>query len=116
MRVGRFVVYAVSVSTLSATEVQDVALNALCPIDGADVELHSRQREQVRAALRSGVTWDEIGEAAGLNGEQARVLFTASTRAALDAVAAANSDLDEDEAIELAVAEVKAVRGARPQR
>ena len=70
----------------------------------------------MRAVLRSGGTWDGIGEAVGLNSEQARSLFATSTRAALDAVAAADSDLGEEKAIKLAAAEVKAVRGARLQR
>lgn len=100
-------------NALSTTEVRAEALSSLRPLGDTAVELDARQRDRVRAALDSGATWGEIGEAISLTSERARRLFTTSTCVALDAVAASNSDLEEDEVMELAVSEVQAVRCER---
>lgn len=88
-------------------------LKALREIARTADEFDSLKRSQVAAARLAGETWEAIGEALGISRQSAWSYFTADIRAELAANAQANADLDEDDAMELAVAEVKAVRHHR---
>ena len=81
-------------------------LAALRVLTDSKHELDRIRREQVIAARSAGASWQQIGDAIGVTRQSAWESFTDSTRQAL----AANSTLDEDDALELAVDEVRAVR------
>lgn len=85
-------------------------LAALRVLTDSEHELHRIRREQVIAARSAGASWQQIGDALGVTRQSAWESFTAATRAALASNVDANSELDEDDALELAVDEVRAVR------
>ena len=62
------------------------------------------------AARAAGASWEQVGEALGMSRQSAWEYFSAETRKRLAANAAANKDLSEDDAMALAVSEIKAVR------
>ena len=67
-------------------------------------------RELMRAARLSGVSWNQIGDAVGLTGAQARNRFVRSSPAASVSPASAAGSLGDEELMALAVSESKAVR------
>ena len=73
-------------------------------------ELERIRREQVIAARAAGASWQQIGDPLGMSRQSAWEAFTAATRAALADNVVANSTLAEDEALDLAVEEVRVVR------
>lgn len=73
-------------------------------------ELERIRREQVVAARAAGASWQQIGDALGVTRQSAWESFTTETRAALSANVDTNGTLAEDDAIDLAVEEVRAVR------
>lgn len=85
-------------------------LAALRALTDSEQELDRIRREQVIAARSAGASWQQIGDALGVTRQSAWEGFTASTRHALAANAEANNTLDEDDALALAVDEVRAVR------
>ena len=87
-------------------------LEALRELSRADVELEALRRERVEAARRQGATWDQIGESSGMSRQAAWEYYTRKTRRVLDQTAA-DSGLDEDEAMRLATEEVRRVRRRR---
>lgn len=87
-------------------------LEALRELSRADVELEELRRERVEAARRQGATWDQIGESLGMSRQSAWEYYTRETRRVLDE-SAAGSDLDEDEAMQVATEEVGRARRRR---
>ena len=85
-------------------------LAALRVLTDSELELDRIRRKQVVAARAAGASWQQIGDALGVTRQSAWESFTAETRAALASNVDANSDLAEDEALDLAVDEVRAVR------
>ena len=85
-------------------------LAALRVLTDSEHELDRIRREQVIAARSAGASWQQIGDALGVTRQSAWESFTAATRNALASKVDANSTLDEDDALELAVDEVRAVR------
>ena len=85
-------------------------LAALRVLTDSEHELDRIRREQVIAARAAGASWQQIGDALGVTRQSAWEGFTASTRQALAANVDANATLEEDDALELAVDEVRAVR------
>lgn len=85
-------------------------LSALRALTESEHELERIRREQVIAARAAGASWQQIGDALGMSRQSAWEAFTAATRAALADNVVANSTLAEDEALDLAVEEVRAVR------
>ena len=85
-------------------------LAALRVLTDSELELDRIRREQVSAARAAGASWQQIGDALGVTRQSAWESFTAETRAALTSNVEANSELSEDEALDLAVDEVHAVR------
>jgi len=91
-------------------------LDALRVLARPEAELDERRREQVAAAREAGATWEQVGEALGISRQSAWEHYAARTRAELAANAAANTELSEDDAMDLAVEEVRAVRRRRRAR
>lgn len=85
-------------------------LSALRMLTESEHELERIRREQVLAARAAGASWQQIGDALGVSRQSAWEAFTAATRVALTANVDANTGLIEDDALALAVQEVKAVR------
>jgi uncharacterized NAD(P)/FAD-binding protein YdhS len=88
-------------------------LAALRVLTESEHELDRIRREQVIAARSAGASWQQIGDALGVTRQSAWESFTASARDALASNVDANSTLDEDDALELAADEVRAVRHHR---
>jgi hypothetical protein len=85
-------------------------LAALRVLTESEHELERLRRSQVVAARAAGASWQQIGDALGVSRQSAWEAFTAATRDALADTVDANSALAEDDALELAVEEVRAVR------
>ncbi len=99
-----------------ADELPADPLDALRALARTEAELDELRREQVAAARDAGATWEQVGEALGISRQSAWEYYTARTRAEIAANAAANTDLSEDDAMDLAVQEVRAVRRRRRAR
>lgn len=91
-------------------------IEALQELARTVTECDSLKREQVAAARAAGATWEAIGDALGITRQSAWAFHSAEIRSDLAANAARNSDLSEEEALEIAVEEVRAVRQARRAR
>jgi hypothetical protein len=85
-------------------------LSALRVLTEREYELERIRRAQVVAARAAGASWQQIGDALGVTRQSAWESFTTETRAALSANVDTNGTLAEDDAIDLAVEEVRAVR------
>jgi hypothetical protein len=85
-------------------------LDALRALTRTEAELDELRREQVAAARDAGATWEQVGEALGMSRQSAWEYYAARTRSEIAANAAANADLSDDDAMDLAVEEVRAVR------
>lgn len=108
---GKCQVILTFVSVLVAVEhLPDDPLSALRVLTESEHELERIRREQVVAARAAGASWQQIGDALGVTRQSAWESFTAETRAALSANVDANSTLAEDDAVDLAIEEVRAVR------
>lgn len=88
-------------------------LSALRILTESEHELDRIRRTQVIAARAAGASWQQIGDALGVTRQSAWESFTAETRSALAANVSANSALGEDDAVDLAVDEVRAARRRR---
>ncbi len=88
-------------------------LSALRVLTESEHELERIRREQVIAARAAGASWQQIGDALGVSRQSAWEAFTTATRAALANNVEANSTLGEQDALDLAVDEVRAVRRSR---
>ena len=95
---------------VAAKDLPQDPLSALRVLTESEHELGRIRREQVIAARAAGASWQQIGDAIGVTRQSAWESFTATTRAALSANVDANSTLAEDDALDLAVQEVRAVR------
>ncbi len=94
-------------------------IEALRELVRAIDECDDLKRETVAAARQAGATWEAIGTALGITRQSAWALYSADAAAVsadLAASAANNADLSEDEALDLAVEEVRQVRRARRTR
>lgn len=87
-------------------------LAALRVLADTEMQLDRIRRDRVIAARASGASWQQVGDALGVSRQSAWEAFTADVRAALETNASDN-DLDEDEAMDVAVSETKAVRQGR---
>ena len=85
-------------------------LAALRVLTESEHELERIRREQVIAARTAGASWQQIGDALGVSRQSAWEAFSAATRDALAVNVHANSALAEQDALDLAVEEVRAVR------
>ena len=85
-------------------------LDALRELTRCEHELEELRRDRVKAARAAGASWKQVGEVLGMTERSAWEYFSRNTRAVVAGVAEANRELGEDEAIELAVEEVRALR------
>ena len=90
----------------------DDPLAALRVLADSEVQLDRMRRDRVIAARAGGASWQQVGDALGVSRQSAWEAFTADVSAALEA-SAANNNLDEDEAMDVAVSESRAARQSR---
>lgn len=88
-------------------------LDALRELTRSEAELDDMRHQQVAAARDAGASWDQIGDALGVSRQSAWEYFAKRASEHLTAMAATNADLSEEDAMALAVEEVKAVRRRR---
>lgn len=105
--------YPDRVSVIVSESLPKDPLEALRVLTDSEHELDRIRREQVVAARAAGASWQQIGDALGVTRQSAWESFTAETRAALASNVDANDELAEDDALDLAVDEVRAVRRRR---
>jgi hypothetical protein len=79
----------------------------------SEAEIDRSRRDRVRAARAAGSSWQQIGDALGISRQSAWESYTAEVRTMLSLNVDANDSLDETEAIDLAVDEVRSVRRRR---
>lgn len=100
-------------SVIDSNALPGAPLDALRELARTEAELDDIRRHQVAEARRTGATWDQIGDALGMSRQGAWEYFAKRAQDRLAESAAVNEDLSEDEAMELAVEEVRAVRRER---
>jgi len=100
------------VTVVAHESLPDDPLAALRVLADTEVQLDRMRRDRVIAARAGGASWQQVGDAMGVSRQSAWEAFTADVRAALEANTAGN-DLDEDEAMDVAVSEARAVRHRR---
>ena len=105
--------YLDNMSVIDSTALPGAPLDALRELARTEAELDDIRRHQVAEARRTGATWDQIGDALGMSRQGAWEYFAKRAQDRLAESAAANEDLSEEEAMELAVEEVRAVRRER---
>lgn len=88
-------------------------LEALHELSRSEPELDRLRHEMVLAARSSGATWAEVGSALGVSRQSAWEYFTSRSRTELGKNVEANVALSEDEAMKLAIDEVRSVRRRR---
>jgi hypothetical protein len=88
-------------------------LDAIQEITASEVELDRLRCALVKEARQSGRSWEQIASALGTSRQAAWKYYTARFRTELDEATVTNGDLSEDEAMEIAVAESRAVRRRR---
>lgn len=104
---------SVSVSVIVSSALPADPVEALRELARGEVELDRLRRDRVRLARESGASWEQIGAALGMSRQSAWEYFTRDVSDGISANAGGNVALGEDEATELAVAEVRAVRRRR---
>ena len=87
-------------------------LDALRELTRTEVELAELRRKFVSEARTAGVSWDEIGESLGMTRQSAWEYFSRPVRESL-ASRNESPQLDDDEAMRLAVDETREVRRRR---
>lgn len=98
---------------IATNELPADPLDALRVLARTEAELDELRRQQVAAARSAGASWEQVGEALGVSRQSAWEYYAGRTRAELAANAAANTDLSEGHATDLAVEEVRAARRRR---
>ena len=88
-------------------------LEALRELARSEPELERLRRDKVLAARASGATWEQVGDALGMSRQSAWEYFTARIRDQLADNVNANAELSEDEAMQMAINEVRSVRRRR---
>ena len=99
-----------AMSILAVESLPTDPLAALRELVSSEAHLDRIRRDQIMAALAEGASWDEVGDALGVSRQEALEYYCADVWRRLEANAARNSDISDDEAMEIAVAEVRAVR------
>lgn len=102
---------------IAASQLPSDPLEGLREIARSETELDRLRRDYVRAARAASATWEQIGEALGMTRQSAWEQFSRDAWDATTAIARGNESLvGEDEALDLAVEEVRTVRRARRSR
>lgn len=103
-------------SLISADSLPAEPLEALRKVSRSEIELDELRWTQIAAARDAGASWADIGDALGVSRQAAWEYFTRRASAGLAASATANADLSDQEAMDLAVDEVRNVRRSRRAR
>jgi hypothetical protein len=103
-------------SLIAADSLPVEPLDALREVSRSDVELDELRWKQIAAARDAGASWAALGEALGVSRQSAWEYFTRRASSELAAYVAEHTDLTEDEAMDPAVEEVRAVRRSRRAR
>lgn len=88
-------------------------LDALRELALSEAELDELRWNQIAAARDAGASWATVGEALGISRQSAWEYFTRRAREEVAANVAANSNLSEEDAMKLAVEEVRSSRRSR---
>lgn len=88
-------------------------LAALQELKRGELELEAARRANVEAARAAGASWEQVGKALGVSRQSAWEYYSSAAVESLSAVVQANTGLSEEEANDLAVDEVRAVRRNR---
>ena len=88
-------------------------IDALRELVRCEGEIERLRRERIKEARSAGASWKQVGEVLGMTEQSAWEYFTRSARAAIAGTAEENEALGEDDAVELSVEEVRAVRRRR---
>lgn len=88
-------------------------IDALRELVRCEGEIERLRRERIKEARSAGASWKQVGEVLGMTEQSAWEYFTRSARAAIAGAAEENEALGEDDAVELSVEEVRAVRRRR---
>ena len=88
-------------------------IDALRELVRCEGEIERLRRERIKEARSAGASWKQVGEVLGMTEQSAWEYFTRSARAAITGAAEENEALGEDDAVELSVEEVRAVRRRR---
>jgi len=99
-------------SLIAADSLPVEPLDALREVSRSEVQLDALRWNQVALARDAGASWAAIGEALGVSRQSAWEYFTRRVSSEL-AANVENSDLSDDEAMDLAVEEVRTVRRNR---
>lgn len=92
-------------------------LDALRELARGEAEIERLCRDRIASARAAGATWEQIGAALGMTRQAAREFFTRDARTAIaDDTDARQPSLGENEALALAVGDVRAVRSRRGRR
>jgi len=101
-------------SLIAADSLPPEPLDALREVSRSEVQLDELRWKQI-AAARDAASWASIGEALGVSRQSAWEYFTRRVSTEL-AANVENSDLSDEEALDLAVEEVRTVRRNRRAR
>lgn len=102
------------VAVIAASGLPSDPLDALREITRSETELDRLRRDCIRAARTAGATWDQIGAALGVTRQSAWEHYSREPWATATARATANGAIaSEDDTLDVAVNEVKAVRRHR---
>ncbi len=100
-------------SVISIERLPSDPLAALRELAAGVAQLDRLRREHVAAARAGGASWGEVGRALGVSEDAVLEYYFADARRDLAENAGANDgDLSDEQAMELAVAEVRAARRA----
>ena len=88
-------------------------IDALRELVRCEGEIERLRRERIKEARSAGASWKQVGEVLGMTEQSVWEYFTRSARAAIAGTAEENEALGEDNAVELSVEEVRAVRRIR---
>ena len=88
-------------------------LDALRELARVDHQLQQLRRGKVRAARAAGTSWESIGAALGMTRQSAWEQYSRDVFDEIAASAAEPADLSDEDALAMAVSEVKAVRSTR---
>lgn len=98
-------------SVISIERLPSDPLAALRELAAGEAQLDRLRREHVAAARADGASWGEVGRALGVSEDAVLEYYFADARRDLAANAGANDgDLSDEQAMEWAVAEVRAAR------
>lgn len=100
-------------SVLDVGELPSDPLDALRELSRYESELGRLRREAIEAARHAGATWEQVGAALGMSRQSAWEYYSRAARALLEESAVDINQMSDDEAMDLAVDEVRSARRSR---